>query len=225
MEETLEDSCGFARNSLTRRSIERLSLELWRVTKFILSNHSRMVVQNDANFGVESVGENKILIVHDWDFPLYKRRTCLKRAFWLIVYALFGRSKRVREKMPKWMLEEKHGYALALIKIDRYFGVNSIFGLTKEVKEHFPLVESEISTLGFEVRDHYHVRQREVGRGRWRPPIEMSGENMVYDRLYSLQGKRELPREGESVVWHVDHPFNLQYYIEFLERCKEKGLI
>ena len=167
-----------------------------------------------------------VLVVHDWDFPLYKRKTCLRRGFWLILYALFGWSKWFRRRMPRWLLFEKYNQALALAMLDRILGVNAIFGITREVEECFPDIRGRLKDMGFEVRQHYHVKQKTLGRGRWVPPLDVKPENMIYDRLYALRGKRELPKKGEAVVWHVDHlNYNLLYYLEFVKRCKSARLL
>ena len=167
-----------------------------------------------------------VLVVHDWDFPLYRRKTCLRRGFWLILYAFFGRFRWFRERMPRWLLYEKYNQALALALLDKLFGIKAIFGITKEVESVFPDVKKRLEELGFEVRHHYHVKQRGLGKGRWTPPLDVKPENMIYDRLYALHGRRELPRKGEAVVWHVDHlNYNLLYYLEFVRRCKDEGLL
>ena len=167
-----------------------------------------------------------ILVIHDWDFPLYQRKTCLRRAFWLILYAFLGWSRWFRSKMPRWLLYEKYSQALALAKLDRLFGVDAIFGITEEVRETFPDIWKRLEDMGFEVRHHYHVKQKTLGRGRWTPPLEVKPKNMIYDRLYALKGQRDLPERGDAVVWHIDHlNYNLPYYLEFLERCKKAGLL
>ena len=167
-----------------------------------------------------------VRIVHDWDFPLYRRKTCIKRAFWLAFYALFGWSRWARKRIPKWLLYEKYSQAIALAELDKLLGVSSVFGITEDVKEVFPDIEDRLRSMGFEVRYHYHVKQKGVGRGRWKPPLDVKPLNMIYDRRYVLKGVRRLPRKGELVVWHVDHmSYNLPFYLEFLRRCKEEGLL
>lgn len=170
-----------------------------------------------------------VVIVHDWDFPLYQRKTCIRRAFWLVFYAIFGRFRWARRIVPRWLMYEKYSQALALAELDRLLGVRPIFGITKEVEDFFPDIVGKIRKMGFDVRLHYHVRQREVGRGRWHPPLNVKPLNMVYDRRYVMGGERELPQRGEPVVWHVDHmSYNLYYFIfllEFIRRCREAGLL
>jgi len=39
-----------------------------------------------------------VVVLHDFDYPLHTRKTCIKRAFYLFLYALFGNS--VRDKLP-----------------------------------------------------------------------------------------------------------------------------
>jgi len=170
--------------------------------------------------------KGKVIVIHDWDFPLYQRKTCLKRALWLFLYAIFGNFSWFRKRMPKWLLYEKYNQALALAELDKMLNIRAIFGLTDKVKFCFPDIEEKLENLGFEVRYHYHVKQKAVGRGRWDPPLNVKPLNMVYDRRYALKGERELPSENELVVWHVDHmQYNLPFYLEFIRRCKEKNLL
>ena len=169
--------------------------------------------------------EHLVTIVHDFDFPISKRRTSLKRAFWLIASWLIGNRKGLIKRMPVWFAREKYAFALALAEIDKLYGVNAIFGLTEEAREVFPELPQLLKEMGFEVRHHYHIEKKTLGRGAWDPPLEMKPENMIYDRLYSLANRRDMPKLGEAVVWHVDHPYNLPKYLEFLERAKQEKLI
>nr|MDO8134654.1 hypothetical protein [Candidatus Njordarchaeum guaymaensis] len=166
-----------------------------------------------------------VTIVHDFDFPISKRSTCLKRAFWLIISGLLGNRKWLIKRMPVWFAREKYAFALALAKIDKLHGVNAVFGLTEEVRQVFPELQQLLKGMGFEVRHHYHIAKKTLGKGAWDPPLEMKPENMIYDRLYSLANREQMPKSGEAVVWHVDHPYNLSKYLEFLERAKREKLI
>jgi len=127
--------------------------------------------------------------------------------------------------MPKPLLYEKYSHMLALIELDKIFDIKSIWGITKEVSETFPDVVDKIIQNQFEVRSHFHVKKKELGKGKWVPPLEVNPENMIYDRKYVLNKKKILPKNGEIVVWHVDHPYNLPYYIEFVQRCKKEGML
>ncbi|MEM3004760.1 MAG: hypothetical protein QXK96_05635 [Candidatus Bathyarchaeia archaeon] len=165
------------------------------------------------------------MVVHDLDFPVYSRRTCLRRIFWLAYYLLFSWSRRLRKKIPAWFLLEKYYYALALAKIDEILKVKALFGLTEEVQEYFPELRTRLEGMGFEVRDHYHVEgPSEFGKGRWNPPLPLLPRGYAtYDRRYTLQGEREIPPEGSIVAWHIDHPMNLYDYLDFTLRCKQEG--
>jgi len=166
-----------------------------------------------------------VVVVHDLDFPIFKRSTCMKRAFWSIALGLFGNRRWLIRRMPIWFSHEKYVYALALARIDKLCGAKAIFGLTREVQELFPDLREKLEKMGFEVRDHYHVKEKILGRGVWVPPLQMKPENMIYDRLYTLKGRCALPAPDEAVAWHVDHPFNLDRYLEFLDRTKQEGLL
>lgn len=166
-----------------------------------------------------------VTIVHDFDFPIFKRWTCLKRAFWLIILGILGNRKGLIKRMPVWFAREKYAFALALAKIDRLYKVKAIFGLTREVQEVFPELSQRLKDEGFEVRHHYHVAKKKLGKGAWEPPLQMKPENMIYDRLYSLENRDVMPDRDEAVVWHIDHPYNLHRYLEFLERAKRENLL
>jgi len=166
-----------------------------------------------------------VQIIHDWDFPLMKKKSCFKTAMWLLGFTIFGKFKWFRKKMPQSLLEEKVSCMRMYMLLDKMFGVKSIWGVTQEVLEVFPFVLNELQSAGYEVRFHYHDKTVTSGKGRWVPPMQVSPKNMVYDRKYTLHGKRELPNKDEAVVWHIDHPYNLPWYVEFLERCKKEGLL
>jgi hypothetical protein len=165
-----------------------------------------------------------IQVVHDWDFPINKRATSLKTAFWLVAEAFFGRFKWFQKRLPLHVKNQKLSCALALLEIDRLFGVHAVWGLTMGVIERYPEFYEQLCKES-EVRFHYHKRESKVGKGRWVPVLEVGKDNMVYDRRYSLFGVKDLPSDGECVVWHCDHPNNLASYIEFLKKCKEEGLL
>jgi len=163
----------------------------------------------------------RITIIHDWDFPLYKPSTCLKTSLWLLGYFFLGRFKRYRNRMPETLLKQKLSYMQALIQIDQLYGVKPVWGITDQVLQAFPEAVKLLEQNGQEIRYHYHNKQKQQGKGRWLPSLQVEPENMIYDRLY-MQGKTELP-ESTTVVWHVDHIYNLPWYIKFLEKCKEEG--
>jgi len=164
-------------------------------------------------------------VVHDLDFPVYKRSTCLKRAFWLVALGVFGNREWLIKHMPIWLAHEKYAFALALAEVDKLYGVKAVFGLTKEVQKVFPDLRKQLEEKGFETRDHSHIKKKTFGRGVWFPPLQVKPENMIYDRLYTLRGHTTLPARDDVVAWHVDHPFNLDRYLEFLERAKQGGLL
>lgn len=172
-----------------------------------------------------------ILVVHDFDDPLYTRRTCLRRAFWLIVYALFGRFRCVRRRIPRWLICEKYSLAKALALLDKKLGVNAVFAFRKEVNEVFPSLKEEIERLGFDVVNHWHLRRPREGvnrwkaRGAWDRIVDYRRIYMNYDRHYVMLNEKVVPEDGTSVVWHVDHtPHNLFYYLEFLDMLARKRL-
>jgi len=171
----------------------------------------------------------EVLIVHDFDDPLYTRRTCFRRAFWLIVYALFGWSQRIRNKIPRWLMYEKYSLAKALALLDKMLGVDAVFAFREEVNKTFPTLKEEIERLGFQVVNHWHLKEPRKGfnewraRGAWDRIVDYARTYMNYDRHYVMLNEKVMPEKGTNVVWHVDHmPYNLYYYLEFLTLIKEK---
>lgn len=174
-----------------------------------------------------AMADQGVLIVHDWDFPLYMRLTCLKRAFWLLLYALLG--KRALKLMPRWLALEKYSQALALARLARLLGINPVFAIRDVVSEQFPDVGEKLRSVGMRVIRHWHIKRPRRGlkftsRGAWEKLVDIDKHYMNYDRHYVLGGYRELPEPGTSVCWHVDHmSYNFNFYLEFLERMKKEG--
>lgn len=164
----------------------------------------------------------KVLIVHDFDHPLFTRKTCLKRAFWLVMYVLFGWSTWIRSRIPKWLLYEKYSQAKAIALLDKTLKVDSVFGIRREVREVFPKLQSEIEEIGGKVTEHYHLQKQRKGamwksRGAWKKYVDYKKHYMTYDRHFVLENEKVIPKEGTSVAWHIDHmSYNLYYYIQFL---------
>ena len=114
---------------------------------------------------------------------------------------------------------------MALIALDRLFDIEPLVGITEQVLEAFPNLPNELSEKKVDVCYHYHVKKIGLGKGAWVPRLDVKPENMIYDRRYTMYGQKALPMKDDIVVWHVDHPYNLSYYIEFLNRCKEAGIL
>ncbi|MEM3730882.1 MAG: hypothetical protein QW667_01680 [Candidatus Bathyarchaeia archaeon] len=59
--------------------------------------------------------------------------------------------------------------------------------------------------------------------GAWDKIVDCTKTYLNYDRHYVMLGEKVIPDEGTNVIWHVDHmPYNLFYYLEFLNSMKEK---
>jgi len=164
------------------------------------------------------------LVVHDFDEPLFTKRTCLRRAFWLIVYAFFGWSEWVRNRMPKWLMYEKYSQARALALLDEMLGVDAVFAFRRQIDRAFPTLRGEIKKMGIKVVDHWHLKEPRRGHNEWKARGAWEGEladptkhYMNYDRHY-VMNEKVTPDKGTIVSWHVDHmSYNLYYYLEFLE--------
>jgi len=164
-----------------------------------------------------------MLMVHDFDEPLFTRKTCLRRAFWLITYSLLGWSCWIRALMPRWLMYEKYSQAKALAMMDKMLGVDAVFALTDKVKDAFPTLQEDLEEIGFEVVYHWHLDERRRGinewtsRGAWDRVVDPKRLYMNYDRHYVLEGDEVKPEADSQVIWHVDHlSYNLYFYLEFL---------
>jgi hypothetical protein len=164
-------------------------------------------------------------IIHDWDFPINKPSTNLKISLWLFLEILFGKHHWFQHRLPSYIQNIKLSNALAMFELDNMFGVDAIWGLTDQVTTRYPTLLSLLERNNKRILHHYHDDKSTVGKGRWVPQLDVSQDNMIYDRRYCVQGIQTLPSKDESVVWHIDHPNNLCHYIEFLQRCKEEKLI
>jgi hypothetical protein len=132
--------------------------------------------------------------------------------------------------MPKWLLYEKYSQAKALALLDKMLGVNAVFAFKKEINETFPTLKDEIEKLGFQVVNYWHLKEPRKGynewkaRGAWDKIVDHTKTYLNYDRHYVMFGEKVMPDEGTNVIWHVDHmPYNLFYYLEFLNLMKEKN--
>lgn len=176
----------------------------------------------------QTTGENQkvkvrkdVLIMHDFDNPLFTRRTCFRRAFWLVMYALFGWSLGVRSKMPKWFMYEKYSQALAVAIIDKMLNINAVFAFRKCIDDAFPTLREEIERLGFRVINHWHGKTLREGCNQWKArgewaDIGVGNTYLNYDRHYVL-GERVIPEKNTNVIWHIDHmSYNLRFYLEFI---------
>ena len=168
------------------------------------------------------------MIVHDFDEPLFTRKTCLRRALWLIFYALLGWFRWARTKIPEWLMYEKYSQALALAQLDKMLGVPAVFAFNWKIDKAFPTLRAEIEKVGFDVVNHWHCSNPSGGANKWKArgdwvKVDKSKTYLNFDRHYVMGKEKIRPRNGTNVIWHVDHmSYNLRYYLEFL---RENGLV
>jgi len=120
-------------------------------------------------------------------------------------------------------MNEKYEQAKAIAVIDTMLGVDSVFGIRKEVSEMFPTLESELKQIGVDVVKHWHRENPRKGinewmsRGEWERRVEPSRTYMTYDRHYVLSKEVVEPEADAFVNWHIDHmSYNLYSYLGFL---------
>ncbi|MEM3730883.1 MAG: hypothetical protein QW667_01685 [Candidatus Bathyarchaeia archaeon] len=70
--------------------------------------------------------------------------------------------------MPKWLLYEKYSQAKAIALLDKMLGVNAVFAFREEVNKTFPTLKNEIEKLGFQVVNHWHLKEPRKGYNEWK---------------------------------------------------------
>ena len=164
---------------------------------------------------MEKADDMKVL--HDWDDPHLK----WKRAAWIgvkyLVYALcvlLG----IRLKFNNDIHEELRNYAETLAKLDKLAGVESIFGIRGPVKAEYPGIEGKLSKYNVDIRKHIHIGEDYHSEDRkriWEPPLDQPAHTWHYDKDY-VKGRPPELEPGELPIWHVDRPYYLKNYIDFL---------
>jgi len=129
----------------------------------------------------------------------------------------------VRNKIPRWLLYEKYSQAKALALLDKMLSVNAVFAFTEKVNKTFPTLKEDIEKLGFQVVNHWHLKEPRKGfnewkaRGAWDRIVDPAKTYMNYDRHYVMLNEKVIPKDGTSVCWHIDHmSYNIFFYLEFL---------
>lgn len=166
-----------------------------------------------------------VTIIHDWDFAINRPQTSIKTAFWLLAEVLFGRFKWFQAKIPAYVRNIKYSHALALAEIDKLFGVQAIWGITDQVGKRYPNFMEYLERNDLPIHFHFHNPKSTQGKGVWLPSLQVTKENMIFDRRYCTKGDKTLPANGSNIVWHVDHPNNLSQYLLLLKRLKENNLL
>lgn len=161
-------------------------------------------------------------VLHDYDMPSLRSRWALKRGLKLILYAFMkklGLTWGVKD-----IYTETDAYAVTLVKLDALAKVLPVVGLRDIVEAEKPHLRLELTELGADVHGHVHIGDdRDPYRTRIHiPPLKHRPETWRYDQKW-VDGAAPLLEEGELPIWHIDYPWMIGDYIDFLYRWRVKG--
>jgi len=159
-------------------------------------------------------------VLHDYDMPSIRPRWALKRGLKLILYAFM---KKLGLTLGcKDIYAETDAYALALAKLDVLCGIHSVMGL----RDGAASLNTQIELYAMKTEIHRHAHfgnDNDPERKRlWDPPLFQSPETWRYDQKW-IKGKAPKLKENELPLWHVDYPWMIGDYIDFLYRWRIKG--
>jgi len=156
--------------------------------------------------------ETKTKVLHDFDSPFLSGRYALKRGLRLIIFAL---SKKLPFIKPivKDVYAECYEYCLTLARLDRLAGVDSVFGLKKEIEDEFPDLKRRLEGMGFSVHTHIHLSKTNVV---WDPPLAVDSKYWFFDQLYA-RGEIKADERTKWAVFHADYPHLFMHYVRFLK--------
>jgi len=157
----------------------------------------------------------------------------MRRGISLFIYGLtrkFSILNKIRPNQENTlkMEREKLVYMETLIKLDMIAGITSIFGIRDEVRErHQAEIDELEKKYSVDIRRHIHIGDnQDPDRKRvWDPPLEnQTRSSWSFDWKY-IQGERVELGPGELPVWHIDRPYLIGRYIDFIyeEFFEKKG--
>ncbi len=162
-------------------------------------------------------------VLHDWDEIKPRVDWARRRGISLLLYSLANKFpvlkkiKRVAENTRK-IEDEKMGYMETLIRLDYIAGIIPIFGIRPNVMKRYG---KEIGALkevyGIDVRDHLHIGEPpDPDRKRvWIPPLRQTQSSWNFDSDFG-QGIRVKLADGELPTFHVDYPYFLAEYVDYI---------
>ena len=163
-------------------------------------------------------------VLHDWDRLEVSGAWARSRGISLLLYALgrkfsfLNRIKYMRENTAK-IEGEKLAYMRTLIKLNKLCGADMIFGIRDIVKNRYG---EEINALrfyyGLDVRRHIHIGENDdpYRIRSWIPPLPKQTNNSWHFDTKFEWGKKVSLKPGELAIFHVDRPFHLALYIDYL---------
>lgn len=163
-------------------------------------------------------------VLHDWDSLDLSGRWVLKRGFSLLLYALgrafnfLNRIKWVREN-TKAIEDEALAYMETLIKLNALCGVKEIYGVRDIIRKKYG---DEIDALSLkydlDIRRHIHIgKNSDPNRIRtWVPPLYGQTSNSWHFDTKYARGTKIVLGPNELPIFHVDRPYLLARYIDYL---------
>jgi len=161
-------------------------------------------------------------VLFDWDNPDLDYIYAMQRGIKPIVYSVC----RVLHLRPKYVEEvytETDKYVETVSKLNQMLGVETVFGIRDDVSKVKPRSVIYLREHEKDVRRHIHIGKRGPDRKRlWEPPLTQSMDTWHYDVDY-YEGHKPILKEGELPIWHIDRPYRISTYIDFIYETKEKS--
>lgn len=160
-------------------------------------------------------------VLHDWDEVSIRVDRSRRRGVSLLLYCLANKFPFLKgyEFIMKNTLKiekEKIQHMETLIKLDLIAGITPIFGIRDEVRErHRKRIDELERIYNVDIRRHIHIGEPpDPNRKRlWEPPLSKD-VSWRFENDY-INGIARA-RENEIPVFHVDYPYNIKYYIDFV---------
>lgn len=168
-------------------------------------------------------------ILHDWDRIGINGYHATERGLSLLGYMLarkipFLNRLSVFRENTKRLEDEKLEYMETLIKLDKLVGVISVFGIRDIIRERYGKGIDELAAkYDVDVRRHIHIGDNQDPRRKrlWDPPLNQSYDTWHFDRKWAM-GIRTILKPGELANFHVERPYQLKNYIDYLYEMIKK---
>jgi len=162
-------------------------------------------------------------VLHDWDEVPTRVDWARRRGLSLLLYSLankfpFLKNISVIANNTRSIESEKLRYMETLIRIGQLAGVVPVFGIRDCVTLRYG---KEIDVLrrmyDVDVRRHIHIGDPpDPARTRhWEPPLNQTRNSWGFDTAFIKGNKVELA-PGELPTFHVDYPYQLHHYVDYL---------
>jgi hypothetical protein len=161
-------------------------------------------------------------ILHDWDDPYLKWKRAALIGFKYLLYSLCT-LLGIKLKFNDDIHNELRRYAETLAKLDKLVGVEPIFGIRDLIEEEYPEIKQSLSQYNVDIRKHIHIGEDYKSKDRkriWKPPLNQPKHTWHYDTDY-VKGREPELNPRELPIWHVDKPYYIKDYIDFLYERKD----